>query len=554
MEKLEASAPSALIARAGQQSLIGQIDPKILPEIVIFLEDSKNIVCDQIANMPSVSVIHGSTPSETEQQALIELERRLRPNSSPRINSGSGHGSVVLVGAGVVNLITALELRRANYDVTVLDRMPDPLSTDSFNQFATGATFAGMDARIFSLNESRHHLFRGLTSPSKNTNPFSKRVSDHGWLSRDLDVMDQQEKSWVSRLESVPSWLASIYNNDTIAYNRTSAEAWSVLFSLYPQILRGVNYNTTLLRVYQTPENFEKAQRLERNLGACIEVISKDQLAKRQPSFASAANSGAIAGALHVEGFSLNIKSFSRNLIRLLLALDVEFHWNCSLNTLRTDAQGRVSGLMTDDEVVMADNVVLCPGAYAGLSSSALPALSEIASMAGMWITLPNEETPLTAPLKVRRRGFAASEAAEGANIIPGHDAQSRPVIYCSSGHGFVGSSPEAARQSNLYELLECIKETTAELFPDKFREAERRGLLSSEPEYCIRPWTSSGLGVFDTRELANGGQLILTGGHNTGGFAQAPAVARSVLAALDGTPHCMASIYHPERASALLA
>lgn len=317
--------------------------------------------------------------------------------------------------------------------------------------------------------------------------------------------------------------------------------------------MRGVNHNPALLRVYQTEASFAAAQRLESHLGSCHEVLTNDTLVQMQPCFTEAIAQNAISGALRVEGFSLNIKSFSRNLIHLLRSKGVRFRWNVSVDAICRDDTGRVNGLRIGADTVQATNIVICPGAYAALSCGSLEALSDIAAMVGMWITLPNEERPLTAPLKVRRRGFAASEAAEGANIIPGRDSCSRPVIYCSSGHGFVGAKPESVMSSDLHELLTCIKETSRDLFPDKYAEAEHRGMLDVEPEYCVRPWTSSGLGVFDRLETTNGGQLILTGGHNTGGFAQAPSVAHAVRMALQGEVPEMAEIYHPKRAHAFL-
>jgi D-amino-acid dehydrogenase len=58
---------------------------------------------------------------------------------------------------------------------------------------------------------------------------------------------------------------------------------------------------------------------------------------------------------------------------------------------------------------------------------------------------------------------------------------------------------------------------------------------------------------VFETAATAAGGVLVTTGGHNTGGFAQAPAVAAAVLAAVRGEPHPMHELYLPERASGFL-
>ncbi|NRA85934.1 MAG: FAD-binding oxidoreductase [Rhizobiales bacterium] len=534
------------------QDVLLLLEGSSLPDCIVLIADPAHGVTREISDLPNVSVVSASSMEESERLAFAEVERRLRPGPKKQLQVPAIGKRVFLVGSGVVNLITALELSQHGFDIEIFDRMPNPLRTTHFPSNSTGATFGGMDARIFSLNESRHHLFRGKDTSFSKRSPFRKSVAEDGWLSRDVESFNQAERAWITRLESIPYWLSGVYNEDIIKFNRESKEGWKSIFSLYPQILRGVNFNNTLLRVYQTAEAFQSAIRSEENLGALRDVIPVDRLAKIQPCFAESIQAGSVSGALRVEGFSLNVIGFSRNLIRFLQDAGVTFHWNAELDALTTNNEGEVTGLRFGKEERMADHVVICPGAYAKLKCETLRPTRDIASMMGMWITLPNEKNPLSAPLKIRRQGFAATEAAEGANIIPGHDAQSRPVIYCSSGHSFIGNKPDAADSSETEKLIRCIKDTAQELFPDKYAEAERLGMLNVPPKYCVRPWTPSGLGIFDTLRTISGGHLILTGGHNTGGFAQAPAVAKAVLSTVNNQPHVMFELYNPQRTQTL--
>jgi D-amino-acid dehydrogenase len=135
--------------------------------------------------------------------------------------------------------------------------------------------------------------------------------------------------------------------------------------------------------------------------------------------------------------------------------------------------------------------------------------------------------------------------------VVPARDAQGRPVLHCSSGHGFLGVKPGQLKQALTEELARCALDTAQDLFPDKFERARRSGLLDGPPSFCVRPWTPSGLGLFEQQPTASGGVLLMTGGHNTGGFAQSPQVAEAVAAALDGRMHPMHALYHPERFSA---
>lgn len=551
-DEIAAEAATALILASGDQSILHDLDLTQIPDCIVIVADPEHPIDDVTSQLTNASVVHANSIERAEELAFKEVERRLRPAPLGKPSDAPVGQKVCMVGSGVVNLVSALRLVESGFEIEVYDQMSDPLLGDQFASNTTGATFGGMDARIFSLNESRHHLFRGLGHASCSNVPFRKEISDNGWLSRDLGSLDPSERAWISRLESVPPWVASVYNEDTLRFNQSSSDGWKTLFSLYPKALRGVNFNNTLLRIYQTEETFQAAVRSEKNLGAYLEQLSIDDLMRVQPCFADAINRHAIAGALRVIGFSLNVKSFSRNLIRLLQEKGVAFHWSSKLDALETNTMGEVSGLRFGSTVRKSDHFVICPGAYSKLQFEMLSSMEDVASMVGMWLTIPNEEAPLSAPLKVRRRGFASGEAAEGANFIPGHDPNGKPVIYCSSGHGFVGGTPDATDLADLDELMECIRVTTRDLFPDKFAEADRRGMLCEPPEYCVRPWTSSGLGVFESRPTASGGRLVLTGGHNTGGFAQAPAVADAVSAALFGQPHIMSEIYMPQRALAL--
>jgi D-amino-acid dehydrogenase len=260
-----------------------------------------------------------------------------------------------------------------------------------------------------------------------------------------------------------------------------------------------------------------------------------------------------VAGALQVRGFSLNLHRFGRNLVRLLQAQGARFHWEQSLDELRCDAQGRVSAVVIGGQAQAVHDVVISPGALGSALRGRLAAPAAIGAMAGAWVTLPNDGPALATPLKVRRRGFAGEGAAQGANVVPARDAQGRPVLHCSSGHGFIGVKPGGLKQAALDELVRCAADTAQDLFPDKFERARRAGLLDGPPSVCVRPWTPSGLGLFELQPTAAGGLLVLTGGHNTGGFAQSPEVAEAVAAALDGRTHAMHTLYHPARFDAAL-
>jgi D-amino-acid dehydrogenase len=292
--------------------------------------------------------------------------------------------------------------------------------------------------------------------------------------------------------------------------------------------------------VYQTPAGFVRARLAEAEIGALQGELPLDELAAAEPALARAIDAGAIAGALRVHGFSLQVKTLARNLVRHLAERGVAFHWSSALEDVGRDAAGRIARVTLGGRGVEAESLVLSPGALGSKLRSRVAALRPIGSMAGMWLVLPNDEPRLTTPLKVGRRAFASTAAAEGANVIPGRDERGRPVLFCSSGHGFVGLHPGAVERADLVDLSRCIEDTARELFPDKADAVSG----PRPPSYCVRPWTPSGLGIFSASETARGGRFIVTSGHNTGGFSQAPEVAAAVARALEGADHDMHALY----------
>lgn len=487
-----------------------------------------------------IHAIQEDAIEDAECEAMIAAERlTLRVG---RLSSRRAPEDVVLVGAGIVNLVTALELADLGWTVSVHDRMADPLDADAAPGPGSeiGATFGGQDARIFSFNEARHHLSRSPDHVANACLPFRNTISEGGWLSCPSAAFDGDDRAWIDALEALPPWLARQYNADIIKFNVDSFAGWHRIFAQHPQILRGTGFISRLLRIYQTPAGFARGQAGEAEIGALQTQLPLSELASLEPALAPAIAAGAIVGALRVTGFSLQIKTLSRNLIRHLTERGVAFHWSSALDDVRRDANARVESVTLGGRTVRATNYVLSPGALGASLRSSVAALRPVGAMAGMWVVLLNHEPRLTTPLKIGRRAFASVAAAEGANVIPGRDELGRPVLFCSSGHGFVGIHPSAVERGDLAELSRCIEETVAELFPDK---------VAPQPlSYCVRPWTPSGLGIFSAEETVRGGGFVVTNGHNTGGFSQAPEIAAAVARALEGAEHEMHELYCVER------
>ena len=141
----------------------------------------------------------------------------------------------------------------------------------------------------------------------------------------------------------------------------------------------------------------------------------------------------------------------------------------------------------------------------------------------------------------------------EDANITVATDENGDPIMIIGSGYGYTGIGATNIDGRLLKVMYEGLIDTAQKYFPAAYHAAMARGDIESELRYCVRPWTSSSLGIFEAIPTASSGHCIITGGHNTGGFAQAPAVGKAVAALLSGEAHPMHALYHPDRAAAFL-
>lgn len=379
--------------------------------------------------------------------------------------------------------------------------------------------------------------------------PFKRTIANAGWLAVPPADLTERDLQWIRRFESVSQKLASRFNQDIISFNRESEPLWRSMIADHPALFQQSGFRPGLFRLYATEEKFVRAQLSEKAIGSLKRVLDPGEAVKELPALRDAAEAGSIAGAMEVTGFSVNIHGLVDHLIRYLSSRGVEFHWQAEIDAIERDDAGRVKGLKADSRSIRASHYVWSTGAYSQELLAGFASAQAIAPIIGLWLMIPNSTPYLDRPLKISRAGFASDGAAEGANVVPGLDDEGRAVIHVSSGHGYIGFGNEAKLYRDIAELGRAVEETARDFFPRNASAAA--ALWSTEPSErraCVRPWTATGLGIFESTETDREGCFIITGGHNTGGFAQAPAVAMAVLASIERRSHSMHMLYHPTR------
>jgi D-amino-acid dehydrogenase len=468
----------------------------------------------------------------TERQLVAELQIRSEDESK----------DAVLIGAGIVNLITAVYMVDHGCKLTIVDRSPAPGDAD-WRRY--GCTHSGDDARMFTLTEMDNYSDK--EPAHENHQRFDTLIADRGWRVLDT-VATPEEKEWIAEYRRIPSWLARTYNNDVFVFNAEAYAGWKYLRTRHSKLFEEVGLVDDILRVYSDAAHLHASANLHGSIGALISELTSADLVHNFPALKRSVDEGVLCGGLVVRGFTLNIHKFCRNIIEYLIARDVTFHWNTPVEGINRNENGQVLGFRSRVPFREKAHIIASPGAYGNELLEGSPCKGKIHGVLGGWIRVNNENAELGISLKVARKGHTT----EDANVTVAVDSDGQKILIVGSGYGYVGALTTESHDEYLMAMKCGIIDTIDCLFPAR---GQLRRSSSNTDNYdfkvCVRPWTATSLGIYHAEQIHRGGLFILNGGHNTGGFAQAPAVANAVIASLQGKRHPMHRLYHPARFTA---
>ncbi|MFJ4188261.1 NAD(P)/FAD-dependent oxidoreductase [Kitasatospora sp. NPDC089509] len=471
-----------------------------------------------------------------DRELSVELPRP-PVRSSPVPAAARGRGTVLMIGAGVVNLVTAHALHTDGYQVAIVDAAPDPRVGRPWQDYGTSR--GGGNARMFTYTEMDDYHAKSADELDRMT-VFDRPPARCGWDVRRYDV--EEDRQWVQDFQRVRPWLARAYNGDILGLNRRSGELWSSWWRTRPQLFDDVELRKDVLRLYEDPSHLAAARQRQDAVGATIAAYSGHEVRERFPALAHAAPK-AFAGGILVGGFTVNVHDFMARLLDDLEAGGVRMHFGLRVEEIMRDLDSAVTGVLTTDGPLLYDHYVVSPGVENDSLRRRIPSLRQVHGVLGCWATIPNVGPVLEHSLKVARRGHVA----EDANVTVGRDEFGERVLMVGSGYGWTGGDPRNIDVRRLEDIHAAVADTVRMLFPDAYERVGGRDGLRGTQKHCVRPWTASNLGIFETSP-ARSGLFVVTAGHNTGGFAQAPVVAEAVTHALKGIRHPMHTLYHPLR------
>ncbi len=557
----------ATITSAGIEAVVSQFAPpagvstnrkskqKLLWIRVTVGEVSKSATpLDPQPGCDELTVVSVAAPGDDAAYlaAFDEIERRSagRIFTKPGVlhtvpSSRSADRRVVMIGAGLVNLITAATLQEEGFNVHCFDGGPDPRSAASWAQY--GCSRGGDDARMFTLTEMDNYNDKANSSDMNTI--FDRDVSASGWSAHKSPTLSNRESEWVQQFRSIPVWLAKRFNDDIFSFNRESLPLWTDWMRDDPTLFTSSHLREGILRIYSDKTHFESALARQNRVGATQKVLTPEMVAKEFPALGDAVCAGLIAGGVVVVGFTVNAHKFMHRLLDKLERGGAKFAWSHRAQKLVFDAQHRISGVKLVDNVVTAPHYVISLGTYGRMLLAGTRSQFKIHGVLGAWLRIPNLEPRLDISLKLGRK----SHTTEDANITVATDEAGEPILIIGSGYGHTGIDPNNIDRSVLYQIYAGLDDTAEKYFPRGYAASRAKGNLEASLKYCVRPWTATGLGLFEMIGTSQGGRCVITGGHNTGGFAQGPSIAKAVHAALMHNEHPMHASYHPDRASSFL-
>lgn len=447
--------------------------------------------------------------------------------------------TTTIIGAGVVNLLTAYKLCKQGHSLTIIDKAPNPFAQSSWKTL--GATFGGENVRMYTYTEADNYNEKNNVIYANMHQVFSCQIKDNGWLVKDLEELNYQEKDWINAFDEVTAEEACQFSEDIYFVNKSSEQYWQQLMQDDPQLFEGVDLLQDILRIYSEKEDFETAQTLHNRLESTKKVYSMEETLQNYPLFTHAYNTQQLGGCITVKGFTLKVQDFCQKIIHYLQQQGVEFRWNTTFQEVVKLPSGKIEGVLIDDVLHTADNYVLSLGGYAATALKHTQTDNLLHGVLGVWLTLPNIYPELNQSMKIHKAGHVG----EDTNVTIINNGK-EDVLVLGSGYGYTGNRAKNSIQlEELSGIFESLKHTAATYFPDAYTQV--KNTIDETKKYCIRPFTPNGLGVFEVLE-ATQGKVIITGGNNTGGFTQAPYIAEAVWATLCDQTHLMQTLFHPQR------
>lgn len=400
---------------------------------------------------------------------------------------------VVVVGSGLMGLLSAYYLRNAGADVCVLDRRDASARETSF---ANG----------------------GMLHASQ-VNPWNAP----GILGAAVRMVGREDSPLLLRKRAIPRlarWGVRFIReskHSRYAYNtsrnaRLAKYSLSVMRELREQLDPSYDFAANgTLTIYREQSEFDLACELANDAGdsgLVVELLDREAAVAVEPALAPIA--GQIVGASHFpEDESGDSFKFCQAVERACRNMGVEFHFNTHVRGFKRDGD-RIESVEGESRRFAGDKFLLAAGSFSPLLSRSVGLRIPVQPVKGYSLTIPVGtwgEPPKTPVI----------DAQLHAAVCPLGDR-----LRVAGTAEFAGYSTglTTSRIENLFNLL-------AAMYPSFEEHLDR---AQSDRWTGLRPMTPAGVGIMGRTKVEN---LYLNTGHGHLGWTMAAGAAKSVASEL---------------------
>ncbi len=284
---------------------------------------------------------------------------------------------VIVLGAGVTGVATAWYLRRAGYEVTVIERREAPALETSY---ANGGQISVSHAEPWANPRAPLQILRWLGR------------EDAPLLFRLRADPDQWRWAWSFLRECTPARLRHNIRQLVALgnYSRSMLQQLRAETGIqYDQLTRGI------LHFYTSPVAWKDAQhaaKLMREAGCRLESLSAEECIAIEPALAALRRRLA-GGSYSPDDESGDAHRFTRELAGLCAARGVRFRFGLTIRSLAAGKDRCITGIHVDgkngEEMIPADACIVCLGTGSAALLRPLGISLRIYPVKGYSVTLP---------------------------------------------------------------------------------------------------------------------------------------------------------------------
>ncbi|WP_374354359.1 D-amino acid dehydrogenase [Chitinimonas sp.] len=406
---------------------------------------------------------------------------------------------VTILGAGIIGICSAWYLRKAGFEVTVIDRQPEPALETSF---ANGGQVSVSQSEPWANPDAPRQIFNWLWHDDAPL-LFRPRLDPKQWawalrfLQQCLPGANRRNTRQLLRL--------GLYSRETLQALRDETGIQ------YDQGCRGI------LQIYFDHPSFDAAVEtaaLMRQQDCLREPLNPEQAIAIEPALANLR--GRLVGATYAkDDESGDARLFTQQLAKLAEAAGVEFRFNTCIRSLEIE-DGDISGVRIlcsegRQHILRSDRYLVCLGSYTA------PLLAQIG------ISLPIYPT----------KGYSVTMSTAGHVGAPHVSItdETMRMVYSRLGERIriAGTAELCGFDTELNDLrCESLIRRYFSLFPDS------ADINSAQFWTGLRPSTPSNVPIIGQSRYRS---LYINAGHGTLGWTEGPGSGRAIAGIIAGTP-----------------